>query len=118
MVRINLVPGDRKPSGRSRRKGAAPAQAPATRAGGQWIPESPAFLVGGGCLVVTVGLVFLYFGARRARGEARAGMEEAEADSARLAEAVERGRTMEAAQERLAAQVAVMEDVVEGRLFW
>src|SRR5687768_2217914 len=114
MVRINLVPGDRKPSARSRRKGAAPAQAPSTRAGGQWVPKSPAFLVGGIGLILIVGLVFLYFGERRALGEARMGIEEAEADSARLAEAVERVRTMEAAQERLAAQVAVMEDVVEG----
>lgn len=75
-------------------------------------------LVGLVGLVLVLAAVFLYFGERRGLSEARASIAEAEADSAQLHSAVIRVRAMEEAQARLAAQVEVMENVVEGRLYW
>lgn len=111
-VRINLVPGEKPARARKR---AAPGL---PRPGAEWLPRSPAVLVGVGGLAVVLGLVFFYFGERRAVSALRAEIVEAEADSARLHSAVVRVRAMEEAQIRLAAQVEVMESVVEGRLYW
>lgn len=111
-VRINLAPGE-KPT-RARRRATPGISAPKA----DWLPRSPAMLVGVLGLAAVLVLVFLYFGERRAVSEVRAEIAEAEADSAELHEAVARVRTMEEAQARLAAQVEMMESVVEGRLYW
>lgn len=112
--RINLAPSD-KP-GRRRRTLVPVARG--RRPSLEWIPRSPAMLVGVAGLAVVLGLVFLYFGERRAVSEVKAGIVEAEADSAQLHSAVVRVSAMEDAQARLAAQVEVMENVVDGRLYW
>lgn len=112
--RINLAPGE-KPS---KTRTAVPTAPGRVKASAEWLPRSPAMLIGLVGMVVVLGLVFLYFGERRAVSEARAGIAEAEADSAQLHSAVVRVRAMEQAQARLAAQVEVMENVVDGRLYW
>lgn len=111
-VRINLAPGERA----ERRRGPGLPSIPTP--GAEWLPRSPSVLVGVLGLVVVLALVFLYFQERREVSEARAAIEEAEADSARLHSELVRVRSMEEAQERLAGRVEMLENVVEGRLYW
>ncbi|MDX1622721.1 MAG: PilN domain-containing protein [Gemmatimonadota bacterium] len=111
-VRINLVPGERRE--RRRRPGLPSIPAPAA----EWLPRSPSVVVGVLGLIVVLALVFLYFEERSEVSEARAAIEEAEADSARLHSELVRVRSMEEAQERLAGRVEMLENVVEGRLYW
>jgi Tfp pilus assembly protein PilN len=112
--RINLAPGE-KPS---RSRTAVPSAPRGAKPAGAGLPRSPAMLIGLVGMVVLLAMVFLYFGERRALSQARAEIVEAEADSAQLHSAVVRVRAMEQAQAQLEAQVAVMENVVEGRLYW
>lgn len=112
--RINLVPGEKAQRSRT----SVPAGPGRARPSGDWIPRSPAMLVGLVALVLVLGMVFLYFAERRGLSQARADIVEAQADSSQLHSAVVRVRAMEEAQARLAAQVEVMENVVEGRLYW
>ncbi len=116
--RINLASGDKPSRSRTRSRTAVPTAPRGPKAGMEWLPRSPAMLVGLVAMVIVLGLVFLYFGERRALGDARVEIAEAEADSAQLHSAVVRVRAMEQAQASLAAQVAVMENVVDGRLYW
>lgn len=106
MVRINLAPEEKRA-----RRLSAPS-----------LPSvsglSPSMLAGVAALVVLLVVVFLYVGERRALSEARAGVAEAQADSARLRGAVARVTAMQEAQDRLQVQVRNMESVVEGRLYW
>lgn len=113
-VRINLAPGERKPT-RKRRERTLPSIPSAVPS---WLPSSPGVLVGLAGLLVLLLAVFFYFGERSAVEEARVAIEEAQADSARLHNQVIRVQSMEAAQEDLAARVDMMESVVEGRLYW
>ncbi|MFN2384187.1 MAG: PilN domain-containing protein [Gemmatimonadota bacterium] len=112
MVRINLVPGDRQ--GRPRARAAAATSRPRL----EGVPRSPVVLGGLAGLIVLLLLVFFYFAERRALGEARAAVVEAQADSAALHDAVLRVRMMEETQSRLAVRVDLMETVIEGRLYW
>lgn len=113
-VRINLAPGERKPAKtrKERKLPSIPSGMP------DWLPTSPTMIVGVIGLVALLVAVFLYFGERGAVDEARAAIEEAQADSTRLHSQVVRVQAMEAAQRELAARVAMMENVVEGRLYW
>ena len=113
-VRINLAPGERKPAEKKgeRTLPSIPSGVPS------WIPTSPGVVVGLVGLVALLAAVFFYFGERRAISETEAAIEEAQADSTRLHDQLARVQAMEAAQEQLAARVDMMENVVEGRLYW
>lgn len=111
MIRINLVPGER-PAAKTRTLPKIP------RARADWLPRSPAVLVGFLGIAVVLVMVFLYFGERRDLAAAQESLAGAEADSARLHSALVRVQSMEAAQKKLAARVGMMRNVVEGRLFW
>jgi Tfp pilus assembly protein PilN len=112
MVRINLTPGEK---GREPRASRVPKlQIP--RPG--WVSTSPSLLVGLVGLVALLVAVFLYFGERRGISEAQAAIEEAQADSARFHTEITRVRAMEDVQSQLVARVDVLEEVVNGRLFW
>lgn len=112
-VRINLAPGERKPvKRRERTLPSIPSGMP------EWLPRSPTMLVGLVGVIALLAAVFLYFGERGAVGEARAAIEDAQADSTRLHSQLARVQAMEAAQRELAARVTMMENVVEGRLYW
>lgn len=113
-VRINLVPGERKPA-KTRKERTLPSIPTGVPS---WIPSSPGVLAGLAGLVVLLVAVFFYFGERRAVEETHVAIEEARADSSRLHSQVIRVRAMEQAQEELAARVSMMENVVEGRLYW
>jgi Tfp pilus assembly protein PilN len=112
MVRINLTPGEkgREPKASRIRKFQVP------RPG--WVSASPSLLVGLVGLVALLVAVFLYFGERRGISEAQAAIEEAQADSARFHTEIARVRAMEDVQSQLVARVDVLEEVVDGRLFW
>lgn len=113
-VRINLAPGERKPAKtrKERKLPSIPSGMPA------WLPSSPGVLVGLVGLAVLLVAVFVYFGERRAVEQMEVAIEEARADSARLHSQVIRVQAMEEAQDELAARVSMMENVVEGRLYW
>jgi Tfp pilus assembly protein PilN len=113
VVRINLTPGgekDREP--KARRLPSARIPRP------DWVTASPSLLVGLVGLVVLLVAVFLYFGERRGISEAQAAIEEARADSARFHTEIVRVRAMEEVQSQLVARVDVLEEVVDGRLYW
>lgn len=112
MVRINLTPGEK---GREPRASGIPSvRVPRP----DWVTASPSVLVGLVGLVVLLVAVFLYFGERRGISQAQAAIEEAQADSARFHTEIARVRAMEDVQSLLVARVDVMEEVVDGRLFW
>lgn len=113
-VRINLAPGERKPT-RTRQERTLPSIPSGVPA---WLPSSPGVLVGLAGLLALLLAVFFYFGERRAVEETRVAIEEAQADSVRLHNQVVRVQAMEAAQAELAARVDMMENVVDGRLYW
>lgn len=111
MVRINLAPGER-PRGRR-------SLMPAAAAGRfEWVPTSPAVLVGLAGVVVLLLAVFLFFMERRSLAAAEAAVVEAQADSIRLHRSIVRVRGLEDTQTRLAARIEILDEVVEGRLFW
>jgi Tfp pilus assembly protein PilN len=82
------------------------------------VSGSPSLLVGLVGLLVLLAAVFLYFGERRGISQARAAIEDARADSARFHTEIARVRAMEDVQSQLVARVDVLEEVVDGRLFW
>jgi Tfp pilus assembly protein PilN len=112
MPRINLVPGEKHERARSRGPVTRPTL-PTT-----WIPRSPTLITGLIALVFLLGAVFFYFGERRGLAHAEEAIVGAQADSARLHDSVLRVRSLEDAQARLAGRVQIMEQVVEGRLYW
>ncbi len=69
-------------------------------------------------LILLFGSIALFVVERRSLSEARGAVLEAEADSARLHEAVERVERMQRAQTRLAERIELLEGVVDGRLYW
>lgn len=112
MVRINLTPGERSREPRQRRVPSVSIRKP------EWMSTSPSVIVGLVGLVVLLVAAFLYFGERRGISEARAAIEEAQADSVRFHTEVARVRAMEDVQSSLVARVEILEEVVDGRLFW
>ena len=112
MVRINLTPGEKDREPKARRIPSVRIPRP------DWVVSSPAVLVGLVGLVVLLVAVFLYFAERRGISEAQAAIETARADSARFHTEIARVRAMEDVQSQLVARVDVLEEVVDGRLFW
>lgn len=112
MVRINLRPGEKKTERRVGRVPRVPVKKP------EWLSGSPSLYVGVAALAVLLVAVFLYFGEQRGIREARAAIEVARADSARYHAEIARVRAMEEVQSQLVARVDVLEEVVDGRLFW
>ena len=111
MPRINLAPGERQERSRARALSAPTIAA-------SWLPRSPAFLGGVAGIILLLLAVFFYFGERRALAQTEVAIEEAESDSTRLHDAVVRVRALEEAQAMLAGRVEIMEQVVDGRLYW
>jgi Tfp pilus assembly protein PilN len=105
MVRVNLVPTERRRE-RRRPRVAIPAGRPS--------PEL--FLAGIGAVLLLAAIV-LFIGERRTLAEARAAVVVARADSSRLHDAVARVTRMEQTQARLAERMELLEDVVDGRLY-
>lgn len=112
MVRINLTPGERTREPRARRIPSVSISKP------DWVSASPEMIVGLAGLLMVLLAAFLYFGERRGISEAQAAIEEALADSSRFHTQIVRVRAMESVQEQLVARVDVLEEVVDGRLFW
>jgi Tfp pilus assembly protein PilN len=112
MVRINLKPGEKDRERRGR--GIPSLKVPMP----DWVAASPSVLVGLVGLVALLGAVFLFFGERRGISMAVAAIEEAQADSARFHTQIARVRAMENVQSQLVARVDVLEEVIDGRLFW
>lgn len=69
-------------------------------------------------MIVLLVYVFLYFNDRRSLSEARAAVIEAQADSSALSNKIVRVSGLEETQERLSARIEMLDEVVEGRLFW
>lgn len=112
MVRINLTPGEKSREPKARRTPRVSIRRPG------WLSGSPSLLVGLVGLLVLLAAVFLYFGERRGISQARAAIEDARADSARFHTEIARVRAMEDVQSQLVARVDILEEVVDGRLFW
>lgn len=112
MVRINLTPGEKKADAQVRRMPRVPIRRP------DWLSGSPSILVGLVGLAVLLVAVFLYFGEQRGISQAQAAIDGARADSARFHTEIVRVRAMEDVQSQLVARVDVLEEVVDGRLFW
>jgi Tfp pilus assembly protein PilN len=112
MVRINLTPGEKGRETKARRAPRVSIRRP------DWLAGSPSLLVGLVGLLILLAAVFLYFGERRGISQARAAIEDARADSARFHTEIARVRAMEDVQSQLVARVDVLEQVVDGRLFW
>lgn len=112
MVRINLKPGEKDREPRTSRIPSVRVPRP------DWVTASPSLLVGLVGLVVLLVAVFLYFGERRGISQAQAAIAQAQADSARFHTEIARVRAMEEVQSQLVARVDVLEEVVDGRLFW
>jgi Tfp pilus assembly protein PilN len=105
MVRVNLIPSDRRRQRRRPRVGL-----PVGR------PSPELFLGGIGALLLLTAIA-LFVGERRTLSEARAAVVEARADSSRLHDAVVRVSRMEQTQARLAERMELLEAVVDGRLY-
>lgn len=112
MPRINLVPGERQERAKAARGPRFKVERPS------WLSASPSLLMGGAAIIALLLAVFLYFGEKRALAQTEEAIAEAEVDSTRYQEIVERVRALEAVQARLASRVEIMEQVVEGRFFW
>jgi Tfp pilus assembly protein PilN len=112
VVRINLTPGEKGREPKERRVPQVSIRRP------DWFTGSPSLLVGVVGLLILLAAVFLYFGERRGISQARAAIEDARADSARFHTEIARVRAMEEVQSQLVARVDVLEQVVDGRLFW
>ena len=112
MPRINLTPGLKEKEPRASRIPSVRVPRP------DWVASSPSVLVGLVGLVVLLVAVFLYYQTRRGISEARAAIEVAQADSARFHTEIARVRALEDVQSQLVARVDVLEEVVDGRLFW
>jgi Tfp pilus assembly protein PilN len=112
VVRINLTPGEKGREPKERRVPQVSIRRP------DWFTGSPSLLVGVVGLLILLAAVFLYFGERRGISQARAAIEDARADSARFHTEIARVRAMEDVQSQLVARVDVLEQVVDGRLFW
>jgi Tfp pilus assembly protein PilN len=112
MVRINLTPGEKSRETKARRAPRVSIRRP------NWLAGSPSLLVGLVGLLILLAAVFLYFGERRGISQARAAIEDARADSARFHTEIARVRALEDVQSQLVARVDVLEQVVDGRLFW
>ena len=112
MVRINLTPGEKSRETKARRAPRVSIRRP------DWLAGSPSLLVGLVGLLILLAAVFLYFGERSGISQARAAIEDARADSARFHTEIARVRAMEDVQSQLVARVDVLEQVVDGRLFW
>jgi Tfp pilus assembly protein PilN len=112
VVRINLTPGEKGREPKERRVPQVSIRRP------DWFTGSPSLLVGMVGLLILLAAVFLYFGERRGISQARAAIEDARADSARFHTEIARVRAMEDVQSQLVARVDVLEQVVDGRLFW
>lgn len=104
MVRVNLIPSDRRRE-RRRARASLPAGLP-----------TPEVLLGGAGVFLLVAAVALFIGERRTLAEARAAVVEARADSSRLHDAVARVTRMEETQARLTERMELLQDVVDGRL--
>lgn len=104
MVRVNLVPSERRRE--SRLAGLAPVGRP-----------SPELVLGGITAVLLLATFLLFVGERRTLAETRAAVVVARADSSRLHDAVARVTRMEQTQARLAERIELLEDVVDGRLY-
>lgn len=112
MVRINLTPGEKRADTRTRRTPRPQLRRP------DWLAGSPTVLGGIVGLAVLLVAVFLYYGERRGISQAQAAIAVARADSARFHTEIARVRAMEDVQSQLVARVDVLEEVVDGRLFW
>ena len=84
----------------------------------EWLSGSPSLYVGVAALAILLVAVFLYFGEQRGIREAQAAIDVARADSARFHAEIARVRAMEDVQSQLVARVDVLEEVVDGRLYW
>ena len=105
MVRVNLVPSERRRGGR-RPHLAFPVGRP-----------SPELFLGGIGALLVLAAIALFVGERRTLAEARAAVVVARADSSRLHDAVARVTRMEQTQAHLAERMELLEDVVDGRLY-
>lgn len=105
MVRVNLVPSERRRGGRRPRL-AFPVGRP-----------SPELFLGGIGALLLLAAIALFVGERRTLAEARAAVVVARADSSRLHDAVARVTRMEQTQAHLAERMELLEDVVDGRLY-
>ena len=112
MVRINLTPGEKKTEKRVGRVPRVAVRKP------EWLSGSPSLYVGVAALAILLVAVFLYFGEQRGIREAQAAIDVARADSARFHTEIARVRAMEDVQSQLVARVDVLEEVVDGRLYW
>jgi Tfp pilus assembly protein PilN len=105
MVRVNLVPSERRRGGRRPRL-AFPVGRP-----------SPELFLGGIGALLLLAAIALFVGERRTLAEARAAVVVARADSSRLHDAVARVTRMEQTQAHLGERMELLEDVVDGRLY-
>lgn len=105
MVRVNLVPSERRRE-RRRPRVALPVGRP-----------SPELFLGGLGVLLLLAATLLFVGERRTLAEARAAIVVARADSSRLHDAVARVTRMEQTQARLGERMELLEDVVDGRLY-
>ena len=105
MVRVNLVPSERRRE-RRRPRIALPVGRP-----------SPELFLGGVGVLLVLTAIVLFVAERRTLAEARAAVVVARADSSRVHDAFARVTRMEQTQARLAERMELLEDVVDGRLY-
>ena len=105
MVRVNLVPSERRRE-RRRPRIALPVGRP-----------SPELFLGSVGVLLVLTAIVLFVAERRTLAEARAAVVVARADSSRVHDAVARVTRMEQTQARLAERMELLEDVVDGRLY-
>jgi Tfp pilus assembly protein PilN len=113
MVRINLIPSEERPK---RSRFTLPSRQKRDFAG---TPSGrPGMLTGVAAFGLLLVAIFFYYTERRGLESAREDVVVAEADSVRLDGALQRVRALEATQQALEGRIAMMEDVINGRLYW
>jgi Tfp pilus assembly protein PilN len=111
MIKVNLLPGSQK---RTKRKTGGFAPKP---------PRMPVFdrmlLFVVAAWVVGIGaILWLFLGVQAERADLEVGVEQAVADSARLAEVIANQRSLRARQDTIAQKLAMIQEIDAGRYIW
>ncbi len=112
MVRINLVPGEKRTRTRM------PSMPSLPTSGFDWVPRSAETLIGLAAFVLLLGAAYLYYHERSGLAEARAEIDVAVTDSTRFASQLERVRSLETSESALHERMTLLEEVARGRYFW
>ncbi|MCG6956658.1 MAG: PilN domain-containing protein [Gemmatimonadetes bacterium] len=118
MIEVNLLPGGKKRSGKSRGFSLSSLSLPRLGGGGERSTDSYLIgAVGAGILSIAI-MAWLFFGVRSDREEAQVSLEAQVQDSIRFADLLKRTNELTARRDSIAQRVGIIQEIDADRFVW